>query len=156
MFRSIRHFHFKLYKYEFVVGECKEIIERAAAIIQRDLFAVIRLSYFESIGQTMPCDMAAAFVFVPDDIGYCLQPIAIPRHFSFVLRIDTFEVSETLRKVLHPIVDLLFGEDPDTIRFGLLVESLAVGVVVRISERLPITTELVIDLFADKKQDAVP
>ena len=79
--------------------------------------------------------MAAAFVFVPCDIGYCLQPIAIPRHFSFVLSIDTFEVSETLREVFHPIVDLLFCEDPDTIRFGLLVESLAVGVVVRVSER---------------------
>ena len=72
---------------------------------------------------------------VPNHIGQSLQPIAIPRHFSFVLSIDTFEVSETLREVFHPIVDLLFCEDPDTIRFGLLVESLAVGVVVRVSER---------------------
>ena len=79
--------------------------------------------------------MTAAFVFVPCDIGYCLQPIAIPRHFSFVLSIDTFEIPETLREVFHPVVDLLFGEDPDTVRSGLFVESLAVGVVVRVSER---------------------
>ena len=103
--------------------------------------------------------MTAAFVFVPCDIGYCLQPIAIPRHFSFVLSIDTFEVSETLREVFHPIVDLLFCEDPDTIRFGLLVESLAVGVVVRVSEERPIESEVVIrfriEVLADEKQDAV-
>ena len=103
--------------------------------------------------------MAAAFVFVPCDIGYCLQPIAIPRHFSFVLRIDTFEVSETLREVFHPVVDLLFGEDPDAIRFGLLVEGLAVGVVVRISEERPIESEVVIgfwiEILADEKQDVV-
>ena len=123
------------FKYEFVIGECQKIIERAAPIIQRDLFTLIRLPDLESIGQAVPSDMTAAFVFVPCDIGYCLQPIAIPRHFSFVLSIDTFEVSETLREVFHPIVDLLFCEDPDTIRFGLLVESLAVGVVVRVSER---------------------
>ena len=147
------------FKYEFIVGECKEIIERAAPIIQRDLFTVIRLPDLESIGQAMSCDMTAAFVFVPRDIGYCLQPFAIPRHFSFVLRIDTFEVSETLREVFHPIVDLLFGEYPDTIRFGLLVESLTVGVVVHISEERPFATKLVIGfrigVFVDEKQNAV-
>ena len=147
------------FKYEFVVGECKEIIERAAAIIQKDLFTVIRLPDLESIGQAVSNDMAAAFVFVPDDIGYCLQPIAIPRHFSFVLRIDPFEVPETLREVFYPVIDLLFGEDPDTIRFGLLVESLAVGVVVRISEERPIESEVVIgfwiEVLADEKQDTV-
>ena len=103
--------------------------------------------------------MAAAFVFVPDDIGYCLQPIAVPRHFSFVLRIDPFEVPETLREVFYPVIDLLFGEDPDTIRFGLLVESLAVGVVVRISEQRSIESEVVIEFWievlADEKQDTV-
>ena len=44
----------------------------------------------------------------------------------------------------HLVVDLLFGEDPDTVRSGLFVESLAVGVVVRISEERPIESEVVI------------
>ena len=96
----------------------------------------------------------------PNHIGQSLQPVAVPGHFAFVLRIDPFEIPETLREVFHPVVDLLFGEDPDTVRSGLFVESLAVGVVVRVSEERPIATELVIGfrigVFADEKQDTVP
>ena len=128
------HFHFKLYKCEFVVGKCQEIVERVTPIIQRNPFAINCLPNLESISQPMPRDMAAAFVVEPNHIKYRLQPVAVPDYFSFVLRIDTFEVPETLREVFPPVVDLPFCENPDTIRFGLLVESLAVGVVVRISE----------------------
>ena len=123
------------FKYEFVVGECKEIVKHVTPIIQRNPFAVSCLPNLESISQPMPRDMAAAFVVEPNHIGYRLQPVAVPGYFSFVLRIDPFEIPKTLREVFHPVVDLLFCENPDTIRFGLLVESLAVGVVVRISER---------------------
>ena len=95
----------------------------------------------------------------PNHIGQSLQPVAVPGHFAFVLRIDPFEIPETLREVFHPVVDLLFGEDPDTVRSGLFVESLAVGVVVRISEERPIESEVVIgfwiEILADEKQDAV-
>ena len=83
----------------------------------------------------------------PNHIGQSLQPVAIPGHFAFVLRIDPFEIPETLREVFHPVVDLLFGEDPDTVRSGLFVESLAVGVVVRISEERPIESEVVIGFW---------
>ena len=76
----------------------------------------------------------------PNHIGQSLQAVAVSGYFSFVLRIDTFEVPETLREVFHPVVELPFGKDPDAVRFGLLVESLAVGVVIRISEERPIAT----------------
>ena len=103
--------------------------------------------------------MVAAFIVVPNHIGQSLQPVAVPGHFAFVLRIDPFEIPETLREVFYPVVDLLSGEDSDTVRFGLFVESLAVGVVVRISEERPIESEVVIrfriEVLADEKQDAV-
>ena len=113
----------------------------------------------ESIGQAVTNDLAVTFVMNPNHIGQSLQPVAVPDYFAFVLRIDPFEIPETLREVFHPVVDLLFGEDPDAIRFGLLVESLIVGVVVRISEERPIESEVVIgfwiEILADEKQDAV-
>ena len=95
----------------------------------------------------------------PNHIGQSLQPVAVPGYYSFVLRIDPFEIPETLREVFYPVVDLLSGEDSDTVRFGLFVESLAVGVVVRISEERPIESEVVIgfwiEILADEKQDTV-
>ena len=146
-------------EYEFVVGECQKIIERTAPIVQRNLFAVIRLPDFERIGQAVPRDMAAASIVVPNHIGYRLQPVAVPGYYPLVFRIDLLKGAETLREVLHPVVDLPFGEDPDTTRSGLFVESLAVGVVIRISEERPIALQLVIGfwggVFADEKQDAV-
>ena len=76
----------------------------------------------------------------PNHIGQSLQAVAVPGYFSFILRIDPFEVPETLREVFHPVVDLPFGKDPDAVRFGLLVESLAIGIIIRISEERPIAT----------------
>ena len=103
--------------------------------------------------------MAAASIVVPNHIGYRLQPVAVPGYYPLVFRIDLLKGAETLREVLHPVVDLPFGEDPDTVRSGLFVESLAVGVVVRISEERPIESEVVIrfriEVLADEKQDAV-
>ena len=103
--------------------------------------------------------MAAASIVVPNHIGYRLQPVAVPGYYPLVFRIDLLKGAETLREVLHPVVDLPFGEDPDTVRSGLFVESLAVGVVVRISEERPIALQVVIGfwggVFADEKQDAV-
>ena len=103
--------------------------------------------------------MAAASIVVPNHIGDRLQPVAVPGYYPLVFRIDLLKGAETLREVLHPVVDLPFGEDPDTVRSGLFVESLAVGVVVRISEERPIESEVVIrfriELLADEKQDAV-
>ena len=83
----------------------------------------------------MPRDLTMAFVMNPNHIGQSLQPVAVPGYYPLVFRIDLLKGAETLREVLHPVVDLPFGEDPDTVRSGLFVESLAVGVVVRISER---------------------
>ena len=107
----------------------------------------------------MPRDLTMAFVMNPNHIGQSLQPVAVPDYFAFVLRIDPFEIPETLREVFYPVVDLLSGEDSDTVRFGLFVESLAVGVVVRISEERPIESEVVIrfriEVLADEKQDAI-
>ena len=103
--------------------------------------------------------MAAASIVVPNHIGYRLQPVAVPGYYPLVFRIDLLKGAETLREVLHPVVDLPFGEDPDTTRGGLFVESLAVGVVIRISEERPIESEVVIrfriEVLADEKQDAV-
>ena len=103
--------------------------------------------------------MAAASIVVPNHIGYRLQPVAVPGYYPLVFRIDLLKGAETLREVLHPVVDLPFGEDPDTVRSGLFVESLAVGVVVRISEERPIESEVVIgfwiEILADEKQDVV-
>lgn len=57
------------FKYEFVVGEREEIVERAAAVVQRNSFAVIRLPDLEGIGQAVTSDMSAVFVVVPNHIG---------------------------------------------------------------------------------------
>ena len=103
--------------------------------------------------------MTAIFVIFPNHIRYCFQSIAVSGHFSLVLRIDPFEASVTLREVFHPVVDLLPGENSDTVRCGLFVESLAVGVLVRIPEERPIESKVVIgfriEVSADEKQDAV-
>lgn len=117
-------FHSRLrFRCEFIVGECKEIVERAAPIVQRDLFAVIRLPDIESIGQAVTNDLAVTFVMNPNHIGQSLQPVAVPDYFAFVLRIDPFEIPETLREVFHPVVDLLLVKTP--IRFGAVCLSKA-------------------------------
>lgn len=110
-------FHSRLrFRCEFIVGECKEIVERAAPIVQRNPFVVKRLPDIESIGQTVPRDLTMAFVMNPNHIGQSLQPVAVPDY----LRSFSASIRSRFRKpcVRYSTQSSIFFRVKTPIRFG--------------------------------------